>query len=473
MSASRLRPVAVGVLAVTAALSFVGCTGGATSPAPPGGSATGGGITEPSAVAPKAASGLLDQTTITVCYFGSAALEELQKAAPAFTEYTKGKVNVEFVTIPTAQVLPGTLALLKQGGACDVVDENPMYSTAIRPYLQPLTNYVENPDLLNPGVYDMGDFPKAALDLLSGTDGTLYGLPITTDAALVMYRKDLFDQWGLTMPALPNALNWDQFYDVAKKVKAKLAETGPKGMRPLALMANTQNGGPAFSGMAMWSAGSELFDGRTPLFDKAEAKKGFDYWTGLGPSGIDVTTADVTSNDFNEVLTSFQQGNAAIAIEWPSAANTLEDPAESPKTAGKIGYSLLPYATTPDQPRMFASVHSLALTKDTDAAEAAFEFAAWFSSKEVGLDYAKRGGINSGRASVMNDPAIVAIRPEFPATIEAAKLYHPNPDQLSYFDFMNQVIGPNTNAVFAGTMNAETALAKMQSDAEAYIKKGA
>jgi ABC-type glycerol-3-phosphate transport system substrate-binding protein len=224
--------------------------------------------------------------------------------------------------------------------------------------------------------------------------------------------------------------------------------------------------------MGMWSAGGELFDGVTPKFNDPLVAKGFDYWTSMGKSGLNVAAPEVTSSDFNEVLTSFQQQHAAVAIEWQAAAGVLEDKTQSPATAGKIGYTLLPYGgSNPAQLRQFASVHSLSITKNAKHPKEAFEFAVWFTSKDVAKGYAGRGGANSGRSSVLDDPALIAVRPEFPALAQATKLYHPLPSKFSYFDFMNQVVGPNSNSVFAGSLTPDAALARIQSDAVAYMKK--
>jgi ABC-type glycerol-3-phosphate transport system substrate-binding protein len=423
-------------------------------------------------VAPWAASGQIPQTTITICYFGSPTLEELQRAGPAFTNYTKGRVKVDYVSIPTAQILPGTLSLLRGGDTCDISDENPIYSYAVRPYLQPLNGFMQDANLFNAPVYDLNDFPKSVLNILSDSSGNLYGLPISTDATVVMYRKDLFGKWGISAPELPNAWTWNQFIDVLKQLKAKLASEGPAGMSAVVFPGNNVNSGPAYATMGMWSAGGELFDGTAPKFEDPIVAKGFNYWTSMGKAGIDAAAPEVTSSDFNEVLTSFQQQHAAIAIEWQAAAGVLEDKTQSPATAGKIGYTLLPYGgSDPAQLRQFASVHSLSITKNAKHPKEAFEFAVWFTSKEVAAGYAGRGGANSGRSSLLNDPALIAIRPEFPALAQATKLYHPLPLKFSYFDFMNQVVGPNSNSVFAGSMTADAALAKMQSDAMAYMKK--
>ena len=73
------------------------------------------------------------------------------------------------------------------------------------------------------GKVDMSNIPA---DLVRGTtlraDGKVYAVPFATQTVLVYYNKDIFDAQGLTPPS-----TWDEFKDVAEKLKAA-------GITPLA-----------------------------------------------------------------------------------------------------------------------------------------------------------------------------------------------------------------------------------------------
>ncbi len=70
------------------------------------------------------------------------------------------------------------------------------------------------------------DFSHIPPDLLRGTtlraDGKVYAVPFATQTVLVYYNKDIFDAQHLTPPT-----TWDEFKDVAEKLKAA-------GITPLA-----------------------------------------------------------------------------------------------------------------------------------------------------------------------------------------------------------------------------------------------
>ncbi len=59
---------------------------------------------------------------------------------------------------------------------------------------------------------------------LTGDDGKLYGQPFYGESSFLMYRKDVFAEKGLTMPARPT---WQQVADLA--AKADGARPGMRG----------------------------------------------------------------------------------------------------------------------------------------------------------------------------------------------------------------------------------------------------
>ena len=54
-----------------------------------------------------------------------------------------------------------------------------------------------------PASYDMDDVFPTVRDLLS-YNGVIYALPFYAESSFTFYRKDLFANAGLTMPAEPN-----------------------------------------------------------------------------------------------------------------------------------------------------------------------------------------------------------------------------------------------------------------------------
>ena len=151
---------------------------------------------------------------------------------------------------------------------------------------------------------------------------------------MVMYRTDLFQKAGLTMPEKPT---WDFVIDAAKKLTDKSA-----GVYGICLRGKAGWG----ENMALLTAMSNSFGARwfdekwQPQFDKPEWKKTLSTYVDLmkaaGPPGA-------SSNGFNENLALFNAGKCAIWIDATVAASFVTNPKDS-KVADKVGFALAPNA---------------------------------------------------------------------------------------------------------------------------------
>ena len=171
---------------------------------------------------------------------------------------------------------------------------------------------------------------------LSGEDGKLYGLPFYGESSFLMYRKDVLQKKGITMPERPT---WQQVADIAAKVDG--AEPGMKGIclrglpgwgemfAPLTTVVNTF-GGTWFE--KDW----------TPKVNAPEFKEATNFYVNLikahGEPGA-------SQAGFTECLNAISQGKVAMWYDATSAAGSLEDPSVS-KVAGKVGYVHAPVEKT-------------------------------------------------------------------------------------------------------------------------------
>ena len=171
---------------------------------------------------------------------------------------------------------------------------------------------------------------------LSGEDGKLYGLPFYGESSFLMYRKDIFDKKGLTMPERPT---WQQVADLAAKVDG--AEPGMKGIclrglpgwgemfAPLTTVVNTFGG--------TWFTKDWQAEVNAPEF-----KQAVNFYVNLikahGEPGA-------SQAGFTECLNAMSQSKVAMWYDATSAAGSLEDPSVS-KVAGKVGYVQAPVEKT-------------------------------------------------------------------------------------------------------------------------------
>jgi ABC-type glycerol-3-phosphate transport system substrate-binding protein len=434
-----------------------------------------GAITGPAAseVAPWAASGQAPQTTITICMFAGPELESVRKLSPQFTKFTQGKIDVKFVAIPTNSSNQGTLQQLRsKSSTCDIVDQSTTNAGIINQYLEPLQPYMNQASLFNPAAYNLEDFPAGLRALASTKDG-LVSLPYGSDTPLLMYRKDLMQKWGITVPAPPEAWSWDDLYAAVRTIQAKLAtKSAGDPSYPIAVGGASSVSGAIFALQAMWSTGGDPLNanGKETNFTDPKAVEGLQKSVGLH-TDLNVTSPGTASYDYAELQTALMQGRTAMAIEWNAAASDLDNPAKSAKTAGKMGYAMLPYTGDAKAPRSFLSTHTLALNKAGVNKNAAFSYVVWYTSKEVARQYVTSGAGSSGRTSLLTDAAFAKSQPQLSALNYSLELAHSLPEGPYLPSMLTDVIGPNSNAAYSGTKPVPQAMQGMQTAAESLIKK--
>jgi multiple sugar transport system substrate-binding protein len=93
----------------------------------------------------------------------------------------------------------------------------------------------ENPDL---PALNWDSVIPAALPYIADLDGKRYGIPATLTTPSLIYRKDLFEKYGLKAP-----LTWDEYYNVLEEGKQALQEDGRTDAYPTTLIQASQDPG--------------------------------------------------------------------------------------------------------------------------------------------------------------------------------------------------------------------------------------
>jgi multiple sugar transport system substrate-binding protein len=124
---------------------------------------------------------------------------------------------------------------------------------------------------------------------VTGAHGEIWAYPQDTGPMGMLYRKDLFDKYGIAAPK-----TWDDFAAAARKLHA----ADPKLF--ITNLASNSNG--AWMGL-LWQAGAKPFttsgaDAVTVNVNDATSKKVADYWGGLVKEGLVSTDAGFTDSWF-------------------------------------------------------------------------------------------------------------------------------------------------------------------------------
>ena len=406
--------------------------------------------------------------SINVLMVNNPQMVELQKLTAAhFTKETGIKVN--FTVLPENDVRDKiSQDFANQAGQYDVATlsnyEIPIY--ARNGWLHEMNTYVAKDS-----AYDEQDVLKPMRQSLTGDDGKLYGQPFYGESSFLMYRKDVFEAKGLTMPPHPT---WTQVADLA--AKADGAEPGMKGiclrglpgwgevMAPLTTVVNTF-GGTWFD--KSWKA----------RLDSPEWKQAVTFYVDLvrdhGESGA-------PQAGFAECLNNMTQGKVSMWYDATSAAGSLES-ANSP-VKGKIGYVPAPVEKTESSGWLYT--WAWGIQQASRNPDDAWKFVSWASSKEyeqlVGDEIGWSNVPAGKRASTYENPAYRQEAAAFQETtkeaIEGARPDDPGVQPrpapgiqfvgIPEFTDLGTRVSQEISAAIAGRQSVESALKKSQKLAE-------
>ncbi|MDQ1848073.1 sugar ABC transporter substrate-binding protein [Gemmobacter fulvus] len=401
----------------------------------------------------------LAETTITVATVNNGDMIRMQKLMDDF--YAKyPDIKVEWVTLEENVLRQKvTTDIATKGGQFDVM--------TIGTYEAPIWGkqgwLVSLNDL--PAEYDVDDLLPAIRNGLT-VDGNLVAAPFYGESSMVMYRTDLMEKAGLTMPEAPT---WDD-------IKAAAAAMTDKGNEVYGICLRGKAGwgeNMAFLTAMSNSYGAKWFDmDWKPQFDgeawKATLTDYLSLMNEYGPPGA-------SNNGFNENLALFQQGKCGMWIDATVAASFVTG-AES-TVADKVGFALAP-DTGKGKRGNWLWAWNLGIPAGTQKVDAAKSFVAWATSKEyLELVASKEGWANvppGTRASLYANPEYqkVPFAKMTLDSINAADPTKPTVDEVPYvgvqfvaipeFQGIGTAVGQQFSAALAGSLSVEDALAKAQ-----------
>jgi len=410
--------------------------------------------------------------TVTVAIVANPQMRDIQKLESAFAR-EHPDIKVQFVTLPENEARDRiTQDVATKAGQFDVV----MIGTYEAPiwgkngWLKDLNQYARND-----AAYDVNNLIPSVRKALSA-DGKLYAVPFYGESSFLMYRKDIFQQAGLTMPEHPT---WPQVAAFARQLHKNgqigICLRGLPGwgeqLAPLDTVINTFGG--------RWYDMDWNAQLNTPQVQKA-VKFYLQLVKDAGEPGA-------PNAGFSECLTAYGQGKAAMWYDATSAATSLEDPKVS-TVVGKTGYVAAPVMDTKSSGWLWA--WSLAIPNTAKDPKAAWQFVRWATSK----DYIKLVGEKLGWARVPPGsrlstytlaPYVKASSGSAPATLAALKTAdtdHPGKLPVPYkgiqyvgipeFQDLGTKVSQQFAAVLAGHESVDNALKSAQEQAQSVADDG-
>ncbi|MBN9432594.1 MAG: sugar ABC transporter substrate-binding protein [Bosea sp.] len=408
-----------------------------------------------------AAGPAIAETTLTIATVNNGDMVRMQGLTEDFTK-ANPDIKLQWVTLEENVLRQKvTTDIATKGGQYDVLTigtyEVPIW--AKNGWLVPLDNLGD--------AYKIDDLLPAIRGGLSA-DGKLYASPFYGESSYVMYRKDLMEKAGLTMPEAPT---WDFIREAAEKMTDRAAGINGVCLRGKAGWGENM----AFLTAMSNSFGARWFDEQwKPQFDQPEWKNTLQFYVDLmkaaGPAGA-------SSNGFNENLTLFQQGKCGMWIDATVAGSFVTDPKAS-TVSDKVGFALAP-DTGLGKRGNWLWAWSLAIPAGSQKTEAAEKFIAWATGPGyLDLVASKEGWANvppGTRSSLYANKDYTSAAPFAEmtlASINAADPTHPTVKPVPYtgvqfvaipeFQGLGDTVGKFFSAALAGQTSVDDALKQAQ-----------
>jgi sorbitol/mannitol transport system substrate-binding protein len=400
--------------------------------------------------------------TLTIATVNNGDMIRMQALSPAFTEETGIALNWVVLEENTLRQNV-TTDIATNGGQYDVMTigtyEAPIW--AKQGWLAPLDGLSADAN------YDVDDLLPAIRSGLS-QDGKLHAAPFYGESSFIMYRTDLMEKAGLTMPEAPT---WEFIGQAARAMTDRANDINGICLRGKAGWGENM----AFLTAMSNSFGARWFDENwAPQFNSPEWKSTLDTYLGLM---ADAGPAGASSNGFNENLTLFQQGKCGMWIDATVAASFVTNTKDS-TVADKVGFALAP-DTGLGKRGNWLWAWSLAVPNSSQQKEAAEKFISWATDKDyLATVAAAEGWANvppGTRTSLYENPEYQAAAPFAKMTLDSINSADPAKPSVKPVPYVGvqfvaipEFAGIATNvgqlfsAALAGQMSADDALAQAQ-----------
>jgi ABC-type glycerol-3-phosphate transport system substrate-binding protein len=321
-------------------------------------------------------------------------------------------------------------------------------------HIEPLGQFIDDPELTDPEKFDLGDF-LAVYDY----KGQIYALPTDVSTGFLYYRSDLIQVPPQT---------WEEYLELGKQFTRALNPDSPttygigfSGKPPEEL--------PKMWYQLMWSMGGELIDeeGRVGVNNEGAVKAGEFYRRAVEEG---VVTPEIHTWSFPEVLDALKTGYIAMAHHW-NAAYALIVTSDSPYR-DKIKVTMVPGVRQEDGTILrtpFQHGWTLVMNSASENKVNAWKFLAYATGTEGGKVYAKSAGGTPARESLLSDPELQEVRPEYQLMLESLAVARAEP-AVVFYARMHEAMNVALTKILALEADPETALDEAAAKIEELIK---
>jgi len=346
-------------------------------------------------------------TTLKLATEATPPSNALNSQLKGFFEEATG-IKVEIEILPLEQVLQKlTLDVASSLGTYDLYYIDQSWAASVsQDVFDPREQYAGNAALAMPN-YNLDDFLPALVDGICVYEDRWVGVPYDIPVFIMIYRKDIYDQYGLKAPAT--------LAELLSNSEVITKEMGPTMFGTTGQMKSGHYSLECDWTAWLWGHGGSVFgpDGKFTGNDE-RGLEAMGYWDKLVktmPPGVHGWTWDGQGQ-------SVAQGVAASMLSWGEFFPYFDDPTQT-KVSGLCEVAVPPAAnllrTTAETG--FGEIpgvghqggSSLAVSKYSKSPDAAWIFMQWATCADTqALITSLGGGTGPTRASVYEDPRVLA-----------------------------------------------------------------
>ncbi|MFC7344810.1 ABC transporter substrate-binding protein [Saccharopolyspora griseoalba] len=278
----------------------------------------------------------------------------------------------------------------------------------------------------------------------------LYGVPATSDGAMLYFREDLLRKAGVQPPK-----TWAEMRQACDEV---LALPEAEGMSCFAGQYEKYEGLTVNFAEAVNSAGGVITDENgKPNVNTPEAKRGLDALIEGFRSGM-IPREAITFQE-TETRRAFMDGRVLFSRAWPNQYSHAAGADEPSKVAGKFGVAPLPGVGGPGVSSLGG--HNLAIStyaKNKATAVDFIKFATAAEQQRLRLDV---GSLAPTRSSLYDDPAMQQKYPYLPLLKKSIEGAEPRPRVVNYGE-VTDAVQQHVYAALRGEKSSQQALSDLQ-----------
>jgi len=384
-----------------------------------------------------------------------AELDYWEELAAEFTDSTGIEVSVLRQPTDTDQRRQGLVVPLRAGEKdpdAFLMDIVWIGQFAASGWLEPLDAFIARDKL------DLSPFFSRVIDLADRYQGNLIALPVYVDAGLLYYRSDLLDRYGYDHP--PET--WNELVEMAIRIQTEERKHDPQfwgfvwqGAQYEGLICN-------FLEFAVSNGGGIIDKEGKLIIDSDSNVEALTFMRDLIARYQISPPNTYTEMKEEQVRTFFESGNALFERNWPYAWGLHQ--AEDSRVRNRVGIALLPKFEGGEHAATLGGWH-IALSRNSDVKEEAWEFVKYVVSKKVQEGFAVNLGWNPSRRDVYDEPEVAEAAPHLVKLREVFDSATARPN-LPYYSLLSKTLQQKINAVLSGIESPQEALTQAQHQAE-------